>query len=200
MQINIDNAVTDVGTAFVYRVNAYNDALPPPFILSASVARTADSLTFPYLAEPQEATYLYEGFVCDLPNYGADRYIFNIGNATGNNAHLALFYDDATTRLYITYANGTTEVTAYWTSTAVLGDKIAVRLYQAATGAISSVGLSINGGAEDRTLDGAFGSTIALPSSWNTSVVSFSPGANKGLISFKAVAGSRTLAQLQEAF
>lgn len=196
--------VAQTGAIDVWKANAFNDAVPPPFILSASVARTADSLTFPYLAEPQEITVLAKGAVADLPNQGTVRTFFNLGNGAGATAAIRMYYEAASARLVIAYHNGTSEVTGYWTvATLALMNATKVRIHQAASGAIDSVGLTIDGAQEDTTLDGAFASTLALPSAWASQVIALAgtnATANSAPTEVKVVAGNRTTAQMEECF
>ncbi len=150
---------------------------------------------------PQEATYLYEGVVLDLPNTGTSRFMFCVGDS--DVSRLSANFEGGASRLDVAFHNGTTTVTGYWNVTLALGDYIAIRIYQAASGAITA-GLTINSAAEDTTLDSAIG-TISLAPSWanarvrmaaRSSALSFV--ANSGLISFKAQSGAeKTLAQMQ---
>jgi len=196
------------GSIDVFRAMAFEDPVPPPFTLSASVARTADSLTFPYLAEPQAATYLYEGIVADLPTGGVPTF-FDIGQASAASvdAHLAvyMYLSGADKTIYIDYGNGADRVYGRWTvPTLALGDRISIRFQQIASGAIDAVGLTINGGAEDTTLDVAFGAPIALPAAWKNTTVRYSgttaTNANSALTKFVAAAGSWTTAQMQQMY
>ncbi|MFA6044185.1 MAG: hypothetical protein WC718_04315 [Phycisphaerales bacterium] len=202
LQVYPSSADADACSIDVYRVNAFNDAVPPPFILSASVARTADSLTFPYLAEPQDITVLVKATVADLPNQGTARTFFNLGNGAGATAAIRAYYEAASARLVIAYHNGTSEVTGYWTvATLALTDSITLRFHQAGTGAIDSVGFKINTGAEDTTLDGAFASTLALPGAWASQVIALAgtnATANSAPDEVKVAAGNRTTAWMEE--
>ncbi len=191
------------GSITIYRAMAFNAAVPPASILSASEATTADSFTVDLLdSTPQEATYLYEGVVLDLPGQGTVGTLFNVGVATGS-ARLYAYFNSTNARIYIGFHNGTSTVEGYWSNTVALGDYIAIRLYQASDGAITA-GLKINSAAEDTTLDGAIG-TQALPGAWTNPSVIFSNAtaggaspANSGLISFKAQSGAeKTLAEMQ---
>ena len=154
------------GSVDAYRVNAFNDAVPPQDILDASGVRAADSFVDAYTALPQAATHLMEGVVADLANQGTARTFWNLGNGAGATAAIRLYYEAAAARLVIAYHNGVSEVTGYWTVALALSDRYSVRFHQAASGAIDAVGLTINGGGEDTTLDGAFGGTLALPVAW----------------------------------
>ncbi|HUT57824.1 MAG TPA: hypothetical protein VNA25_08215 [Phycisphaerae bacterium] len=181
-------------TIYVWRPTLYEELVPPESVLAASEATTADSLTTPLsLTTPQEATHLYEGVVCDLANQGTARTFANLGNGDGATAGIRLYHEAAAARLVIAYHNGVSEVTGYWTVTLALVDQIAVRFHQAASGAIDSVGLSVNGAAEDTTLDGAFAATLALPVAWNANVVAFAGAnatANSGCSSWKSASGA----------
>lgn len=193
----------ETGSIDVYRVMAFNDAVPPASILSASDPTTADSLTIALNdTTPKAATYLYEGVVLDLPNQQVtNRFLFDVGSGTGTSAHLYAAFENATARLFISFGNGSAEVTGYWTvSTLALGDNVLIRITQASDGAITC-GLTINGGTEDTTLDSAI-ATQALPTAWANDNVRFSgstaaANCNAGLISFKAQSGSYTTAQMQ---
>ncbi len=168
--------------------------------VASSDNRAADSLTIALKdTTPKAATYLYEGVVCDLPNHGTTVVWLSMGNGGGATAAIRLYMPSGTARLYIAFHNGTSEVTGYWTTaTLALGDYIAVRITQAADGAITA-GLTIGTAAEDTTLDGAI-STQALPTAWAANVVSFAGtnvNANHGLIRFIGQSGSYTTAQMQ---
>lgn len=195
-----DSAASDTGTVTVWEPEAFNATVPPSSSLVASEATTADNFTIDLaLTTPQEATYLFEGLVLDLPNAGTHRYPFQIGS--GTSGCLGVYYRGDADRLFVAFNNGSSLVQGYWDVSLSLFDHIAVRLYQASNGAITA-GLSINGGAEDTTLDSAI-STQALPGSWNANTVTFgntsgASACNLGLIRFLAQSGSeRTLVQMR---
>lgn len=190
------------GSITIYRAMAFNAAVPPASVLAASEATTADNFTVALLdSTPQEATYLYEGVVLDLTNQGTDRWLFNVGDGSTN--ALSAYLTTGANRVQILFNNGSATKTGYWAVTPALGDFIQIRIHQASDGAITA-GLSINGGSEDTTLDGAI-ATQALPAAWNQNQVRFSGrtsaltnAANSGLISFKAQSGAeKTLAKMQ---
>ena len=194
-------AVAAVGSVDIYRFDCYNDAVPPQDILNASEVRAADSFVDAYTPLPQEMNGLYEGLVGDLPNQGTVRTFLNLGNGTGAEAAVRLYYEAATARLVIAYHNGVSEVTGYWTVTLAMSDRISVRWHQTALGAIDAVGLKVNALAEDTTLDGAFGGTLALPAAWNAAQVVYAgtnATANSAATKFVTASGAeKTLAQLQ---
>jgi hypothetical protein len=159
--------------------------------------RAADSLTVDLLdATPQEANYLYEAVVLDLPNTGTNKYLWQLGE---NANQMLCYFHASTSRLVVFTTLASAIVSGYWTVSLSLGDHIAIRWYRTSAGA-NTLGLSINGGAEDTTLDGAI-STQALPASWGTNSIAFASAGlncNSGLISFKAQSGAEmTLAELQ---
>jgi len=192
------------GSIDVWRVNAFNDPIPPQDILDASAVRAEDGFVDAYTAPPQAATYLVEGVVADLANQGTARTFWNLGNGAGATAAIRLYHEAAAARLVIAYHNGTSEVTGYWNVTLDLGDRYSVRFHQAASGAIDAVGLKVNALAEDTTLDGAFASTLALPAAWAAEQIAYagtnatansahtkcvsSSGAEKSLAAMQALA------------
>ena len=187
------------GSIDVYRVNAFNDPIPPQDILDASEVRAADSFVDAYTALPQAATYLYEGVVADLPNQGTARWLFGIGDAA--TSMLAVLWSDAAQRLVIYFDNGVSAKSgSYFTDAVALGDHITLRIVQGADGALTAW-LSVNGAAE-----GALDITEAaqaLPATWANPRIRFgdytsggSPS-NSTLTKFVAASGSKTTAQMQ---
>ena len=190
------------GSLDVFVCPTFDDAVPPASILAASEATTADAFTVALLdATPQAATHLVEFAGLDLTNTGTDRVILDYGQGAGAAAGIRVLFNGSANQIVIAYHNGTSEVTGAWNVTPALADYFAVRWHQASTGAIDAVGLTVNAAAEDTTLDSAFGSTLALPGSWNANVTEYSgtsATANKGLISHKAQSGSeKSLAEMQ---
>lgn len=200
-----DTAASETGTLYAWEPEAFNAAVPPPNPLVASEATATDAFTVDLDdATPQEATYLYEGTVLDLPNLGTHRVLFSVGSAANPSAHLACYYHASTARLQIQHHNGTSGATeGYWdVSSLAVDDHITIRLYQAASGAITAR-LSVNGGAEVAPA-GAVG-TVPLAGAWANAVVRFAAidaallyPCNSGLISFKAQSGpEKSLAAMQ---
>lgn len=125
---------------------------------AATDTRTADSLTFPYLARPQAMTIYVR---CRLVNPGdsADRVFLALTNGTSG----ARVYVAITSASYkFVYTDGSTTRTATVSATPASDTLVEVRATLSAAG-VGQVGYAVSGGTE--TL-GSAASALTLPLTW----------------------------------
>jgi hypothetical protein len=186
------------GAITVYRANTFNALLPCPEILSASVARAADTLYWTFNAKPA-AMSVYTKFVEQGSVGVANSRILQIGLTGAATDPRALI--SAAGGFYVgEHDNGTTDSTATLAAAPTYGQEVELLLTLSAAG-LPTIYQGINGASPTS----AAGSAAAFASAWAGTRLYLGcdpAGANQGTPAFRTVKvarGVKTMAEMREA-
>jgi len=185
------------GSIDIWRANAFNATIPCPEILSASVARAADTLYWPFNAKPQ-AMSVYTKFV-ERGTVGlASSRILQVGLTGATTDPRALI--SAAGGFYVgEHDNGVTDATATLAAAPTTEQEVELLLTLSAAG-LPTIYQSINGAAATT----AAGSAAAFASAWAGARLYLGcdpAGANQGNPAFrnvKVARGVQTMAWMRE--
>lgn len=191
------------GDVYAGGVQAENNAFCTSYVktTTATVTRSADSLSFPFTLPPQEMTVYAKFIERGSLSGAAQTRVVNISNVAGGAAAPSFsIYVSSTGPSYgAQHHNGTANVSSVSGVTASIGDLIEVRAVLGADGKVTC-GVSKNGAAETV---GVTSAANALASAWasqhlflNTSTGGALHGHN-AFQSVKVARGTKTMAEMR---
>lgn len=188
------------GIIDVYRVNAYDSAAGPvSSILDASEALAQETMYVPFTAAPQEMT-IYSKHVERGTLLADSQRLWQIGAAnSATDPRMGVIASGGFYRMF--YDDGIGLLNATLSAAPSYGDVVEIRAVLRSDGGIT-IGQSINGGAETTATGGA---SLSFGSAWADTRIYLNSGGtslrgNTLLMGMKAVAGTKTMAEMRNIF
>ena len=183
----------------IFRVNAYDSAVPLPKILDASVAHSADSLYWDFVTPPRSMT-VYVKFVERGTKGLSHPGLYRIGSAT-NAADPRVAVRVSGSKYQAEYDDGTTNAVTVPGVATDYGNEVE-HMVTVSTAGVVSVTQSIGGGAPSTGTPATGG---ALPSAWSGARLYLNSRGTSGagynsFLEVKVAARVRSLDYMREAF
>ena len=200
VEIQPAETAAQTGSIDVYRVNAYDSAVPAPAILNASETRNDETFYANFLHAPREMTVYVKFIELGTIQLAASTGVLQIGEAAASDKLLQI-RRDATGFYQGLHDNGPTTVTTTLASAPSYLDTVELRLILNADGSVQ-IGQSVNAATEAVSTASA---ANALAAAWSdTRLYLNSRGTSgRGVAAYRAVKvcrGSQSMADMRSLF